>query len=358
MIPNNPPFFPRRQAASRAGNPALEAWEVLATGYPARAGEDERLRFLLNYAVLAPSSHNTQPWRFDVHDGGADLRADRAKRLPVADPDDRELLMSCGAALFHLRVAIRYFGHDPDVGRFPDPEDPDLLARVRLGAPREPHLQDHLLFQAVPARHSHRTPFDPRPLEEELVDRLVKAAGLEGATLHPLQDEASREAVSDLQSEADRALFSDAAYRRELASWMRANRDRRPEGIPGYAFGFGALASRAAPTALRHLNLWRSQARKDRARILAAPHLAVIATPGDAPRDWVAAGEAADHVLLRAVVAGVHGAVMSGIMEVPSLREDLRGLLGSTGHPQVLLMLGHGTEPPPSPRRPADEVGA
>ena len=94
----------------------------------------DKLRFFLNYAVLAPSSHNTQPWLFRVVDDTAELYADRNRALRVVDPDDRELVISCGAALHHLRTAVRYFGHDDETGIASDGH-PDLLATVRLGRP-------------------------------------------------------------------------------------------------------------------------------------------------------------------------------------------------------------------------------
>lgn len=93
-------------------------------------------RFLLHYAVLAPSGHNTQPWLFRLTGDAVDLYADRTRALPVVDPDDRELIMSCGAALTGLHLAVRHFGFQDELALFPDPENTDLLARLRLGDPR------------------------------------------------------------------------------------------------------------------------------------------------------------------------------------------------------------------------------
>ena len=123
---------------------------------------------MLNYAVLAPSGHNTQPWLFSVSDGEVELRADRTRGLPVVDPEDRALVISCGAALFYLRVAMRHFGYEDEVEVLPDPEDPDLLARVRLGPEHTEIEEERILFHAMPKRHSNRGPFaggpDPDPL--------------------------------------------------------------------------------------------------------------------------------------------------------------------------------------------------
>src|SRR5687768_9682674 len=100
--------------------------------FPAEANADEQLQFLLRYAVLAPSSHNTQPWLFRIQGHELDLIADVNRSLPVVDPMNRELIMSCGAALNHLHIAARYFGFSSKIESFPEPGFPDLLARFSL----------------------------------------------------------------------------------------------------------------------------------------------------------------------------------------------------------------------------------
>ena len=104
----------------------------LSGEFPAGGGPDEKLLFLLSLAVRAPSSHNTQPWLFRIQGHEVDLIADLNRSLPVVDPLNRELIISCGAALHHLRVAARYFGHSCRIEPFPQPEYPDLLARFSL----------------------------------------------------------------------------------------------------------------------------------------------------------------------------------------------------------------------------------
>src|SRR5690606_15026240 len=101
-----------------------DPWQVSEAEFPRTGGPSEKLRHLLNYAVLAPSDHNTQPWRFRLAHGSVDVFADRSRALPVVDPADRELVISCGAALYQLRLAIRYFGFADRVALFPDAQQP------------------------------------------------------------------------------------------------------------------------------------------------------------------------------------------------------------------------------------------
>ena len=95
--------------------------------------QDNVVRALIGAAGAAPSIHNTQPWRFRVSDDLIEVHGDPDRMLWVADPRGRALHLSCGAALFNLKLAIRALGAKPLVWPLPDPEhEPTLLASVRL----------------------------------------------------------------------------------------------------------------------------------------------------------------------------------------------------------------------------------
>jgi hypothetical protein len=141
-----------------------DPWKVSDDIFPRSGEAEERLRFLLNYAVLAPSGHNTQPWLFRVGNGEVDLYADRTRGLPVVDPEDRALVISCGAALFYLRVVIGHFGYAGEVQTFPDPDDQDLLARVLLGLEQEATEEEESLFRVLKERRSNRGPARQRTI--------------------------------------------------------------------------------------------------------------------------------------------------------------------------------------------------
>jgi hypothetical protein len=271
-----------------------------AERFPAEAAAAQKLRFVLEYAILAPSGHNTQPWRFAIAGDSLELRADRSRALPVVDPDDRELTMSCGAALAFVRVALSRFGHDAVVQPLPDAAEPDLLARVNLGDRVEPTTADQALFEAIPKRRTIRAPFDPRHVPAELVAELEQLATREGAWLAPIAPGERRREVAALVDEGDRAQAANPAFRRELAAWFRPNRSASRDGIPGYAFGMSDLFSRVGAFVLRRFDWGKRQATNDRKLIEGAPLVAVLGTDRDEPRDWLAAGQALAYVLLRA----------------------------------------------------------
>ena len=332
-------------------------WDIDEADFPRGGTPDETLEFLLGYAVLAPSSHNTQPWRFHVCGGAVELYADRTRSLHVVDPRDRELLMSCGAALFHLRLALRRFGFADEVTLFPDRGDPDFVALVRLGAACEPSVEELRLFEAIPARRTHRGDFARRPVAGEVAAALAEAAALEGGWLAAIDDRATRSAVAELARQGDQVQFADPDFRAELASWIRPNDSGEHDGMPGFAFGISDVVSPFAPAAVGALNLGAMWGGRSRQAVENAPVLAVLGTDRNGPGAWMAAGQALARTLLHARAEGVYASFLNQPCEVPLLRLRLRDLLGTEGWPQLLLRLGYPhADPHPTPRPGVDEV--
>jgi nitroreductase len=334
--------------------PHADPREVSEIGFPATGGALEKLHFVLNCAVLAPSNRNSQPWRFRLCREAVELYADRRRALAVVDPDDRELTASCGSALYYLRIALRYFGYLGATAVFPDPRDSDLLARIGLGDPAEPLSYERSLFHAIGERGTYRAAFERTQVEERVLAELVSAAGDEGAWLHIVETAEQRDRVAALIAHGDQILTSDRHYCREFASWIHPDRAMSRDGMPGYVRGVGCLSFDG------DVDHWHRRDRGLAARSWqlaeASPVLAVLGTDTDSPRAWLAAGQALAKVLLHARVNGVSASFLNQPIEVPDLRWKLLDTLGVGGFPQLLLRLGYGSEVPPTPRRPLGEV--
>src|SRR5512135_907697 len=140
--------------------------------FPTWGGPAERLRFLLQWAVLAPSRHNTQPWLFEIEGDELLVFSDASRALPVADPDGRQLVMSCGAAAVNLRLAAAHFGLATSTEIVPRHRRDGLLARVRLEERRATTPDAEEMYQAIPRRRTNRLPLDGRDPPDGLVARL------------------------------------------------------------------------------------------------------------------------------------------------------------------------------------------
>jgi nitroreductase len=331
-------------------------WTIAAADFPRTEPLEAQLRFCVAYALLAPSSHNTQPWQFALGDHVIDLYADRTRALPVMDPDDRELLMSCGAALYNLCLAIRHFGYTDTVTLFPVPDRPDLLARIQVATPGEATYEENDLFWAIVKRRTNRQAYSKQPVPPLVVKKLQTIAHAEGAWLHVIEGEERRHAVADLIAEADRRQWADKGFRRELATWLHPERHRGGDGIPGYAFGGSEIVAYVGPVLLRTFDWGRGQAAKDRQLAEGSPLLVVLGTEEDTPAAWLAAGQASERVLLQACTAGLSVSYLNQPIEVAELRPRLGDLVGEGDFPQLLLRVGYGPEVAPTPRRPLHEV--
>jgi hypothetical protein len=161
------------------------------------------------------------------------LCADRLRSLPIIDPFDRELVISCGAALFNLRVVFSHFRIPVEISTFPQPSDPDVLARLTF--PRSSLVLADVgqLFQAIPDRVTNRQSFAEEALPEALIEDMRSAATMEGTEINMVPSSAQRERIASLVTEADLHQFKDPHFRRELANWIHPS--RAFDGMPAYS---------------------------------------------------------------------------------------------------------------------------
>ena len=316
--------------------------------FPADGPMEAQLTSMLNWAVLAPSVLNTQPWRFAVEGDAVLLFADRTRQLHRVDPEGRELVVSCGAALLNLRLAARHFGYATVVERLPDPDHPDLLARFRLAGAAAPTEREDALFRAIKHRHTNRRPFADLALPAGLLHLLQSAAEDEGAELAIVEDAETKAQIGGLVAAAIRDQGADQTAAAELHSWLRSNRDPRRDGVPD-----------SAQAGLDRISYLRSDAarfaRQAEQLAATAPALLVIQTRRDTPEAWLRAGEALQHVLLGAALYEVAASYLNQPIEVAPLRAQLVDILGGN-RPQVLFRVGFAAETDGTHRRNVRDV--
>lgn len=304
---------------------------------------------MIGRAVLAPSSHNTQPWLFRLTESAIDLRADRTRALPANDPEDRELAISCGCALMNLRVAAAGDGFGVQVRLLPESEQPDLFARVSLSEQSKASAEDARLAEFIERRRTYRKPFAPREVSAFVLEQLIEAAKREDARLLPLLTEEARHQAAGFVAEGDAVQWANPGWRRELAAWMHPR--RRGDGLT-----IPALAVPVAQLVVRTFDMGSGVGAKDRQLAEDSPLLAVLSTDSDHPRDWLLAGQALQRILLIGSKHGLQASYLNQPVQVASLRLKLQKLVGA-GVPQILLRLGYPREgTSPASRRALDDV--
>ena len=330
--------------------------EEAATAGSATA--DEIARYVVTEAVWAPSVHNTQPWRFMADGQQISLYADTDRGLPVADPNGREMMISCGAALFNLRLALRSTGYVPETRVLPDPGQPTLVAKVtwRQRAPASEF--ERWLSSQVHRRRTHRGAFDPEPLPRGTLAALRGSAAAGGTSLRIVADDGGRAILAAAVETAERHLRLDAERVGELARWSPAPGSARSDGVP--ATSYPAQAERTDPyfpgRDFAHGYGWGlpplGSARMPRATGV----VGLLTTATDRQVDWVNAGQALQRILLTASASGAAVALHSQPTEMPWLRQLIRAKLSDNAYPHLVLRIGMVIQAAESVRRDPDEV--
>ncbi len=295
-------------------------------------------------AVRAPSPLNTQPWRFVVDRDRIEVWLDRDRVLRIADPDACEARLSCGAAVFNLVVSLRSNGKTLSLRVMPSPEEPSLLADIRIGGDRFSSPVERNLAEAVFRRHSNRRPFLDRPVPAGIRTTLRAAALVEGGLLELFGRGDRANAVARVLHRAEAAQARNGAFQAEVALWTRRSLNE-PDGVPMPA---ALPPSHHIPAQDSHA----AQAPPEGAE----PVLGVVLTSDSGPAADLRAGMVLQRVLLSATSAGLATAFLARPFETPETRDAIERVFADLGRPHTLLRLGYGRPVMMTARRTAEEV--
>lgn len=313
------------------------------------------LRRAAERARLAPSIHNTQPWRFVLRDDVLEIRADYERQLRVLDPRGRQLMISLGCALFNARTSIAAAGYEPIVRRFPDPDDPELVARVWVASQRYwPGAS--ALNAAIDQRRTNRRAFLGEPIPSWLEPELHLAARTDEGYLFPITRPEQRAAVAQLSELANERELRDPAYRAEIAAWTTDN-PRRLDGVQAASVPYhGSGADGYDPLPIRNFDARGMGWLPTSSRSDANQSLLLLCSADDRPRGWLRSGEALEHVWLKLTDRGFWASPLTQVIEVRETHARLKAELGLGIEPQMLLRVGRAPATVPTLRRPAGQV--
>jgi ribosomal protein L7Ae-like RNA K-turn-binding protein len=327
---------------------SLQVWDVLEDDFPINSSSEEKLTFLLNYAILAPSNYNSQPWLFNISDGEIQVLADKSAWLKVADADRREQYISLGCALENLIIAAEHFGYNCSVSYLPGPER--LVATVSLTANSSSLLDsDSRLFYAITSRQTNRNPYETKTISETDLETIKSLCSDPDVGVFIADDPAVKKSFLDLVVEADGILYSNVNYKSELGRWLGL-------GVMGPT----GLQAKIAQMEVVFLDVGPEQTKKDALLINSTPYIGFISTANNDSISSVKAGRILERFWLGATALGISLHPMSQALEVAETKENLTGLLpGSSEMRQVqqAFRLGYAESATEhSTRRPLQEV--
>ncbi len=308
----------------------------------------ELARALGQAARLAPSVHNTQPWRFAPLPDGLAIHEDPTRGLASLDPHGRLRVISCGAAVTNAALAVAHSGFVPVVELLPAGE-PTLLARVRAGVRLAPDAGDLRLYGAIPVRRAHRRLHHRVGVGAGDVRQVCAAVSRAGAR-PVVPDAPARRRLGALLRAAVEHQLADPGHLAEVSQWVRhVGGTSTSDGVP-----VGSLGTTPFPADSIVHDGWDLD-ELERAPIedeLEASSVLGIATPGDARRDWLVAGVALQRAWLQATALDLAVTFADQATQWDGTRQLAADALGAPGQLQVVLRIGRPlVDVPPTPRR-------
>ena len=335
--------------------------------YEAAANEARRpvpeasadLRELVRLATLAPSGHNTQPWKFRLEAGSIQLYPDLTRRVPVVDPDNRELWISLGSALENLLVAAAHFGYHTETTYHLAGTAADHVA-VALRKTGPAPAGRSALFEAIPLRQSTRSAYDGKPVSGGELRQLEAAATGAGVTPLVFTGAAAMEPLLEYVVAGNEQQLTNDDFKQELVRWIRFN-DREAlasrDGLLSRGSGNPSLPRWVANLFIDSSLKPATQSKKDALHIRSSAGLLLFTSTENNPAAWLEIGRAHERFALRATALNLKCAYLNQPCEVPAVRAQVQSQLSLNGaFPQLLMRFGHGPALPRSLRRPVSEV--
>lgn len=325
--------------------------EVTNENFPHSGSRESQLRFLLRYALLAPSHYNIQPWKFSISGQSLELMLDTTRIANIVDPQGREVTISCGAAIKMIEIAARYYGYLPKV-HFPSDKVDNYLAQIELQEGFIPSMQDKLLFNAIKRRQTNRRWFDDAPVPEKIIKRCVIQVENLSTQVNFFCSKETRARFASLTEIAVKQQYSQPWFRQELSSWLRPGLTARTDGMTSYGFFSTKQHTPLAKAMLKFFDSGKQIALFNKQKIVdGSPTLCVLSTHGDNVLSWLNTGRALSSVLLSLATAGFSASFMNQAIQEPMLRTQVSDLFCSAPYPQLVLRIGYAKNVAWTPRR-------
>jgi len=332
----------------------LIAWTVDEGDFPSSGCVDEKVKFLLRYAILAPSGPNNQPWKFSIKEDELTLMADFERKLPDVEPTNRTMYMSLGCVLTNLLVAAEHFKMGYEIERFPEGVDEETVATVRFKEdPELPQFPD--LFEVITERHTNRGAYYDQPIEADAQQMLKEAVGREGFRLDILTGVEERHKMADILGKSHKIQLGNKAFRKDLARWIRSNTEDAWDGLPGYAFGYTDFEAYFGKFIFGTFDTSASRAQKEMGLMKASPAVGVMSTDKEDKMTWLEAGMEFEKLFLTATKLGVRFDLFSQPVAIDELRGEMAETL-NVNYPQILIRMGYAPPAKHTPRRLVDMV--
>lgn len=331
-------------------------WDIDVSAFPEKGSVNDQLKFLIGFAILAPSGHNSQPWEFVIKNNSIEFWVNKDRALGKSDPERRQTLISIGCALENLLIAADYYGFKNEIKYFPD-NDGDLAASVSFQKFGEiKNEPKHLIF-LIPKRTSNRNKYSNQPIPEKFLEEIKKISNTEiEATVITEKDKIL--SLSDITNRAQIEVMDRNYFREELSHYIKSSFTKSTTGMPGFVLGLPAIVSLFASKLIKKINMSKVSAKQDDALLKKfTTAFLLVSTKNDDKYNWIKSGQVFEKVWLLATQSGLSFSVLAAGVQVGDYYKKIQEVLNTNLRPLAFSRLGYSEKTARhSPRKKVEEV--
>lgn len=318
-----------------------KAWDIKIDDFYKITDEKEKLKFLLNFAVLAPSSHNSQPWKFKFNSNSIEVFLDEKRKLIHADKNNRQAYISIGCAIENIKIAANYFGWETRI-ILPEDQLDDYLTIINLESKISNIVSqpDNLIF-SISKRVTNRNKYSKNLPPVDFISK-IKAYSNNEIKVFVVTDKKKINQISDVVLNASVVSMESKDFRRELSQYVKNNLTNSSLGIPAFSMAIPTPVSFFVPTILKHLNMAKLSRKGDEKLLKEnTPIMVVIATEKDNKKQWIQSGRIYENIALESTRNGVSTSIWGAPIETGNFYKDLQNILSTNFRPQIFFRVGY-----------------
>ncbi len=320
-----------------------KAWQIDLNSFKELKTEVERLKFFLKFAVLAPSSHNSQPWLFSVSENSIQVYRAKFRSLPIADVNNRQLFLSIGCAIEHIVIAAQYYGYSTNVEYKDDLINPNLAAIItfRKEEKKIQTIESLRYIQAILKRKTNRGKYKKEKILENLLEKIEKLK-TPNLNIYVISDTEKISRLADIAVQASIESMVDDNFRLELSHHLKHNLTKSKIGMPGFSLGLPTLVSFLLPHLMKQFNLERvAQKQNEKLFKKHTPYIVILTTNGDSRKDWLEAGRVFEQITLTLTHDNISVSPWGAPIQIGEFYRNIQKILHTSFRPQMFFRVGY-----------------
>lgn len=318
-----------------------QAWKVSLSDFQEKWRLKNKILFFLKYGILAPSTHNSQPWTFEFSEPNKiTIKPNWERKLIAADPNNRNLYISLGCSLTNIRISAGYFGF----GIEEEIKKIDNEYRIYLEFKKGKIFHDlSRLAPEISRRFSDKSIYLDKLVPKKFLNLTEKNVAKSGQKISYVLSQGSRDLIADMYLNIGSQYSADPSFRSELSKWLKQNDTRDGDGMPGFVSGLSLIQSKIGKFLIKYLPpLPKIQVKKDSEHLRRGPVIGLISSSSNQPADYIRTGELYQEIALLSSEVGLSMTPMTALIEKTESHAGLKKIFKfSQPHPQMFFRLGY-----------------